>query len=184
MCRSYSDLNFGVTFFGTQCILWINQDINYQTSILCLRKKVSQNVFLSHLLQTQPTLIKSDIQYQFCHKVNRDSFHLTQIMLYTTPWNLQAVFCETSDAEKSWNQQNKSFFIYTNSAVIVDILQLQHTIQLVNIILMCWSMTSLVRRSSISGSHVENVNSCRVTAKWRSYLTEMSLVLSFIFVCL
>ena len=23
MCRSYSDLNFGVTFFGTQCILQV-----------------------------------------------------------------------------------------------------------------------------------------------------------------
>ena len=28
ICRSYSDLNFGVTFFGTQCMLMLEGRIN------------------------------------------------------------------------------------------------------------------------------------------------------------
>jgi len=40
ICRSYSDLNFGVTFFGTQCILWyinivIVIIINFNTNGCC-----------------------------------------------------------------------------------------------------------------------------------------------------
>jgi len=38
MCRSYSDLNFGVTFFGTQCrcrFLHLNQFLSVVNSVMC-----------------------------------------------------------------------------------------------------------------------------------------------------
>jgi len=39
VCHSYSDLNFGVTFFGTQCIFW-----------LCLQLSVSGVIVLKLLV--------------------------------------------------------------------------------------------------------------------------------------
>jgi len=33
MCRSYGDLNFGVTFFGTQCIIYCNIHEGYREPV-------------------------------------------------------------------------------------------------------------------------------------------------------
>jgi len=34
VCRSYSDINFGVTFFGTQCILYVLLTKTYRHGLL------------------------------------------------------------------------------------------------------------------------------------------------------
>ena len=38
MCRSYSDLNFGVTFFGTQCII--------KCGDIC--QQINENIYWTH----------------------------------------------------------------------------------------------------------------------------------------
>ena len=37
VCRSYSDLNFGVTFFGTQCTYWLKLDFKCSASDIVMQ---------------------------------------------------------------------------------------------------------------------------------------------------
>ena len=46
ICRSYSDLNFGVTFFGTQCIFIMNST----------EKKTEKGITINYNLQTQSVI--------------------------------------------------------------------------------------------------------------------------------
>ena len=80
ICRSYSDLNFGVTFFGTQC-MW-----QLVLHVLCPILQCRPILLLAHLMSTLHLLLLASIQL-FC------SLHLLRsLSSWILPSSFRVVF--------------------------------------------------------------------------------------------